>query len=82
MTGPSSWNVLLVDLRSSSCGWDTIWDTIWDRDTSAKHSCVGRCIIDRARIFEFVLHLVKCDTLAVPSTQIIIIIRYKRDEVA
>ena len=39
-----------------------------------KHICLGRRILDRARTFEFVLHFVKCDTVAVSPTQIIIII--------
>ena len=67
MAGPSSWNVLPVDLRSSSSGLDTFAKHL-------KHIFLGRRILDKARIFEFILHLVVCDTVAVSTTQIIIII--------
>ena len=39
-----------------------------------KHMCLGMRILDRTRTFEFVLHSVKCETVAVSPTQIIIII--------
>ena len=68
VAGPSSWNALPVDLRSSSFGLDTF----------AKHLKTHlfglACTQDRARTFEFVSHFVECDTVTVSPNQIIIII--------
>ena len=62
MAGPSSLNVLSVDLRSFSTGLNIFANHL-------KTHLIRR-ILDRARTFEFVLHFVKCDTVAVPPTQI------------
>ena len=55
-----SWNVLPVELRSSSSGLDTFAKHL------KKQICLGKRNHDRARTFKFVLHFVKCDTVTVP----------------
>ena len=52
MAGPSSWNVLPVGLRSSSYGLHT-----FAKHLKLKHIYLVSRTHDRARTFEFVLHL-------------------------
>ena len=69
VAGPSSWNALPVDLRSSSFGLDTF----------AKHlktHLFGLAYSRQSTHFEFVSHFVECDTVTVSPNQIIIIIIY------
>ena len=67
VAGPSSWNALPVDLRSSSFGLDTFAKHL-------KHIYLVLHTHDRVRTFEFVSHFVECDTVTVSPNQIIIII--------
>ena len=69
VAGFSSWNVLPVDLRSSLSGLTTFTKPL-------KTRLFGKPIFDRAYSFDFVVHVVKCDTVAVLPIQIIIIIKY------
>ena len=69
VAGPSNWNALPVDLRSSSFGLDTFAKNL--KNTSID---LVQHTHDRARTFEFVSHFVECDTVTVSPNQIIIII--------